>query len=331
MNQNKIFTYLTVCLLSLSLVSLAVLYGLAIMAPKTGKTAADGHPVFTWSLLPSYVLDVKMEADFSRLPPTAKRAEVLERSLKVFTLRTLQNLHAVRPGIKSEGGRFILVHAPGIKNPDLALKLLTQSGIMELKLVDESHALAEFVDLNGKVIPGKLPPTLELLSTAGGERNILERRSLLPENCVEYAVTTKNRAGLPEVGFKLNLTGTAVFKNITSQYTGRKLAVVFNGVVLTVAKISAPITNGQVFIDGDFSREDAEELAQSLQEGLLPFPVKVVEKHVLLVSPLQSLMALLGIHSRTLLAHFFLVLGMLSLLGAGWICVYPLLRKVPQP
>jgi preprotein translocase subunit SecD len=137
----------------------------------------------------------------------------------------------------------------------------------------------------------------------------------------------KNQAGQPAVGFKLNAAGTQAFKEITSQYQGHKLAVVFNNVIYTVAKVTDPIANGQVVIDGSFSQEEAEDLAQSLQAGTLPFPVRVVEQHAVLVSPLQSLMALLGIHVRSLLAHLTLVLAVLSLLGAGAIQAYPLFKK----
>jgi hypothetical protein len=123
--------------------------------------------------------------------------------------------------------------------------------------------------------------------------------------------------------------GAAAFTDVTRRYLGRKLAVVFNGVIYTVAKVTAPISNGQVVIDGDFSQQEAEELAGSLQSGSLPFPVKVVEEHAVAVSPMHSLMALLGVHSRAWLAHLFLGLAVFSLLGAGSILVYPLVRKIP--
>jgi preprotein translocase subunit SecD len=327
MNPNRLYTYLTLALLLVALACAAVLYGLAVTPPHERKAAEASAPAFAWTLSSSYLLDVKLAADFSGLPPAAKPAEDLERSLKVFAVRSLQILHAVRPKIWSQDQRFIHVRAPGIKNPEQAVKYLIQSGSMEMKLVDETRLLAEFVDFKGNLLPEKLPPELEVLSDPTGERTILERRSLLPENCVEYAVAMKNQSGQPAVGFKLNVAGTQVFKELTSRYQGHKLAVVFNGIIYTVAKVTDTIANGQVVIDGSFSREEAEDLAQSLQAGTLPFPVRVVEQHAVLISPLQSLMALLGIHARSLLARLTLVLAVLSLMGAGALLAYPLLKK----
>jgi protein-export membrane protein SecD len=321
MTQPWLFNRLNLGLLLAAFLAAAGLYVLALTAPSPGKSAEISSPAFNWTWSESYVLDLKLAADFSRLPSTVNPAAALERSVKVFANRTFLSLHAVKPTVRTEGGRFIYIHAPGIKDPDQALKLLTQSGTLEIKLVDENYLIADFVDLKGNLIPGKLPPELELLPGIAGDRTLVESRPLLPENCVEYALPVKDKAGRPAVGFRLNALGASAFADVTTRYLGRQLAVVFNRTVYTVAKVTSPISHGQVIISGDFTREDTEELAASLQAGSLPFPVKVVEKKLALVSPLQSVMALLGIHSRPVLAHLFLGVVLLALLGSGWIGV----------
>jgi preprotein translocase subunit SecD len=250
-----------------------------------------------------------------------KPQEALQRALEVLKRRAAQSPHMLNPQIQSEGERFIRLQVTGVDDLDGAIKRFTQSGVMQVKLVDETHLSSEFVDSSGNTRASKIPAELEVLRGVGGERTVLESRPLLPENCLEYAKVIKTQDGHPAVLFQLNQAGTAAFTEVTTRYIGRKVAIVVNGMTYTVAKISEPISHGQVVIDGLLTLEETEALAASMQTGALPFPVKVVSVQATPISPLQFSMIAMGVRSYSSLVRFFLGLAVFSLALIGWFLV----------
>ncbi|HEV2863237.1 MAG TPA: hypothetical protein VGX48_19645 [Pyrinomonadaceae bacterium] len=78
------------------------------------------------------------------------------------------------------------------------------------------------------------------------------------------------------ITFTLRPEGAATFGDWTERNTGRYLAVVLNGRARSAPYIRGRITDsGQ--INGDYTKEQAEDLALVLRSGSLPAPVEVVE------------------------------------------------------
>ncbi|MBL8022336.1 MAG: hypothetical protein JNM27_21850 [Leptospirales bacterium] len=78
-----------------------------------------------------------------------------------------------------------------------------------------------------------------------------------------------------EISFTLSAEGTQKFAEITRNNIGRQLAIVCNGRVVSHPTIREPILGGVAQISGDFTKEDAEQIAEVIGLGA-PIPVKVV-------------------------------------------------------
>ncbi|MCC7130768.1 MAG: protein translocase subunit SecD, partial [Anaerolineae bacterium] len=71
--------------------------------------------------------------------------------------------------------------------------------------------------------------------------------------------------------------GKDVFAAFTSKHVGDILAIVVDKEVISIPSINSPIPDGQGVINGNFSYEEANNLAVQLRYGSLPIPLKVIE------------------------------------------------------
>jgi preprotein translocase subunit SecD len=88
---------------------------------------------------------------------------------------------------------------------------------------------------------------------------------------------TRTSAGAYEIAFTLKPDGKKVFGDYTSTHIQKYLAIVLDKTVLSTPVIQSAITDGSGVIQGTFTVDQANNLANNLRYGSLPIPVKVVE------------------------------------------------------
>jgi protein-export membrane protein SecD len=106
---------------------------------------------------------------------------------------------------------------------------------------------------------------LEKKSRVGGENLIDANASFDP---------TEGHA----VSFRFDTTGAQKFGKATSENIGKRFAVVLDGVVITAPVINSAITGGSGIITGNFTSQEAADLAVLLRAGALPAPLEIVEE-----------------------------------------------------
>ncbi len=84
----------------------------------------------------------------------------------------------------------------------------------------------------------------------------------------------------PAVNLSFDSTGREIFKQNTSDNTGKQqpynqLAIELDGLVLSAPSSNAVITDGNAQITGDFSLDEAQTLANQLKNGSLPLSFQV--------------------------------------------------------
>ncbi len=82
----------------------------------------------------------------------------------------------------------------------------------------------------------------------------------------------------PYVTVDLDQRGAQIFGAITAANVGRKIAIVLDNVVYSAPVIREPIPGGHVQITGNFTYDEAHELAIVLRSGALPAPVEIIEE-----------------------------------------------------
>ncbi|MBM3316313.1 MAG: protein translocase subunit SecD [Candidatus Eisenbacteria bacterium] len=85
------------------------------------------------------------------------------------------------------------------------------------------------------------------------------------------------------VSLTLNPEGSRVFRRVTGENVGRMLAITLDGRVASAPSIRERIPGGRASITGNFTDEEARDLAIVLQAGALPAPIHII--HDMTVGP----------------------------------------------
>jgi len=89
-----------------------------------------------------------------------------------------------------------------------------------------------------------------------------------------------NSGGTPEVSMTMNAEGANVWARMTKDNIGRQIAIVLDGMVYSYPNVQSEIAGGSSQITGDFTLEEAEDLANVLKSGKLPAPATIIQEQV---------------------------------------------------
>lgn len=85
-------------------------------------------------------------------------------------------------------------------------------------------------------------------------------------------------AGQPIVQLEMNRKGARVFSRVTGANVGKYLAIVLDSTVYSAPTIRQKISEGNAQITGNFTMEEAKNLAVVLRAGALPASVNIIEE-----------------------------------------------------
>jgi len=86
--------------------------------------------------------------------------------------------------------------------------------------------------------------------------------------------------GAPEVSMTMNAEGARIWARLTSDNIGKCVAIVLDDMVYSFPRVNSAITGGSSSITGNFTMEEAEDLANVLKSGKLPAPATIVQESV---------------------------------------------------
>lgn len=176
-----------------------------------------------------------------------------------------------------------------------------------VKAIDESNTIFELVAIKANTRDGRAP-------LDGGV--ITDARRAFGSN-----------SAVPEVSMAMNAEGARVWATMTANNIGRQIAIVLDGMVYSYPVVNGEIPGGQSSISGNFTIEEADDLANVLKSGKLPAPAKIVQDTV--VGPsLGSESINAGLMSFVIAFLLVLVYMILFYNGAGLVANIALLSNV---
>jgi len=84
--------------------------------------------------------------------------------------------------------------------------------------------------------------------------------------------------GSPQVQLEFDDEGKALFAEITERNVGRRVAILIDGVIISAPVVQERIGEGTAVITGDFTLDEAKELARNLNAGALPVPIDLLSR-----------------------------------------------------
>ncbi len=185
------------------------------------------------------------------------------------------------PDIRRQGQERILIQLPGVKDPQRAKDLIGRTAQLEFKLVDEENDLQ--AALNGNIPPGR-EILYEVRTDPRTKRTtkvplLLKKRPVLTgDRLTDARVQINSRFNEPYVSIKFDRKGARIFERVTAENVNKRLAIVLDNTVYSAPVIQSKISGGDAMITGNFTMEQARDLAIVLRAGALPAPVQIIEE-----------------------------------------------------
>lgn len=165
---------------------------------------------------------------------------------------------------------------------------------------------------NDQGVKSDVLPVYGLKMPEGSEKARLEGDG------VQQASQDYDDRGRPAIKMAMTKQGERIWADMTSENVGKPIAIVLDDIVYSAPNVINPITSGTSEISGNFSVEEAQDLANILQSGKLPAPAKIVQEQV--VGPTLGAEAVKGGGLSFLIS--FLVIFALMLVyynTSGWV------------
>ena len=259
----------------------------------------------------------------------------------VDTIRNrLDQFGLAEPTVAKQGLDKILVEVPGIKTPadeQRIRELIARAAHLQMMAVDEDRAARVYTmspqeaKKYGDVI---LPDVKD-----EKRKYLLKQIPILDGSMLTDAKVGFDRNNQPVINFKLNGEGAKIFGDFSGKSVGKRMAIVLDNKVYSAPVIRERIGGGSGQISGNFTINEANDIAIALRSGALLAPVYVMEKRsvgpslgadsikastfalilgfVLVVVFMVLYYGISGVIADVaLIANLFLILAIMSLFGA---------------
>lgn len=209
---------------------------------------------------------------------TIKEAAVKQN---IMTLHNRVNeLGVAEPIIQQQGPDRIVVELPGVQDTARAKDILGRTATLEVRMVDDDR------DALNQALSGNVPAgdqLLEEVNNSGSTSKILVKNDVeLTGDNINDAQPGFDENGSPSVNISLDSTGAAIFKQVTGDNIGKRMAMVLvdhgKSQVVTAPVIRSQIGGGQVQISGAMSVQDANDVSLLLRSGSLAAPMNIIEE-----------------------------------------------------
>ena len=197
----------------------------------------------------------------------------VDQSIQIVE-RRVNELGTVEPLIQRQGLDRILVQVPGLQDPTRLKEILGKTAKMDFRMVDPTVSPEQAAQ-------GRLPADDEVLMSAQEPKvpYVIKKEVLVSGGDLTDAQPGfDQRTGEPIVSFKFNTTGARKFADATLKNVGTPFAIVLDNEVISAPVIREPITGGSGQISGNFTVQQANDLAILLRAGALPAPLTIIEE-----------------------------------------------------
>ncbi len=216
------------------------------------------------------------------LKPEAQK-KIGEFALKQ-NMTTLHNrineLGVAEPVIQQQGADRIVVQLPGVQDTAKAKDILGRTATLEIRMVDDTPGALD------AAIAGNPPFGTEVYNERGGRPLLVKKQVVLTgDRLTDAQPGFDGQTHEPAVHLTLDAAGARIFKDITRENVGKRMAILLiekgKGEVVTAPVIRTELGGGRVQISGRMSTVEANDTALLLRAGSLAAPMDIIEERTI--------------------------------------------------
>jgi preprotein translocase subunit SecD len=211
-------------------------------------------------------------------PEAQKRIQEGAVQQNITILRNRVNeLGVAEPIVQQQGADRVVVQLPGVQDTARAKDILGRTASLEIRMVDDDPGALQ------QAQAGQVPFGSDLLYERTGQPVLVKRQVVLTGDRINDAQPGfDGRTNEPAVHVNLDGTGARIFKELTRDNVGKRMAVVLvekgKAEVITAPVIREEIGGGRVQISGRMSTRESTDIALLMRAGALAAPMEIVEE-----------------------------------------------------
>ncbi|HTS23124.1 MAG TPA: protein translocase subunit SecD [Casimicrobiaceae bacterium] len=189
----------------------------------------------------------------------------------------VNELGVAEPIIQQQGADRVVVELPGVQDTARAKDIIGRQATLEIRMVDEDPTAQQ------QAAGGVVPLGDELLRERSGAPVLVKREVVLTGDRINDAQSGfDNRNNEPAVHVNLDPSGARIFKEVTRDNVGKRMAIVLvekgKKEVITAPVIREEIGGGRVQISGRMNPREANDIALLMRAGALAAPMEIIEE-----------------------------------------------------
>jgi preprotein translocase subunit SecD len=211
-------------------------------------------------------------------PEAQKRIQDGAVQQNITILRNRVNeLGVAEPIVQQQGADRVVVQLPGVQDTARAKDILGRTASLEIRMVDEDPNAQQ------QAVSGQVPFGDDLLIDRSGQPVLVKRQVVLTGDRINDAQPGfDGRSSEPAVHVNLDGTGARIFKEVTRDNVGKRMAIVLvekgKAEVITAPVIREEIGGGRVQISGRMSTRESNDIALLMRAGALAAPMEIIEE-----------------------------------------------------
>lgn len=238
------------------------------------------------------------EADLSKIDP--KEYDNAMAGVRDVIERRVNALGVSEPLVqtnRTEGHYRVIIELAGVTDVNEAINMIGQTPSLDFREQTEPPKEGEqsSADLtkglkvegegeNAKLVDEKGQPvdmtklSEELKKQQEGVYGGFKMTDLTGNQLKKAELQFDPQSNQPIIGLEFNNEGKKLFGEITERSIGKPLAIFLDGAMISAPKVNEKISDGKAVISGSFTIDEAKQLAQRLNAGALPVPVKLLSQ-----------------------------------------------------
>jgi len=106
------------------------------------------------------------------------------------------------------------------------------------------------------------------------------RAPLGGESVTDARADFSQASAYANVSMSMNSEGAKIWARMTKENIGKSIAIALDGYIYSFPTVNTEITGGQSQITGNFTVEEAKDLANTLKSGKMPAPARIIQEDV---------------------------------------------------
>ncbi|MBQ2262279.1 MAG: protein translocase subunit SecD [Loktanella sp.] len=236
-----------------------------------------GRPVTSFTGAAASNIDVRINGTLLTVTLSEAEVSAMDERTMLQTLeiirRRIDEVGTREPTIQRQGSDRVLVQVPGVGSAQDVKDLLgTTAQLTFNPVVARTSDAGQSPGTGNFLVPSVDEPGLYY---------ILERRPVVTGEQLENAQLDFDQNGRPAVGFRFNTSAARIFGDYTLANIGSPFAIVLDNEVISAPTIQSHIPGGSGIITGNFTTEEATNLAVLLRAGALPAELTFLEERTI--------------------------------------------------